>query len=539
MASLSRNLLEYAVSAPPLLPQKAVSPQPTTGQLTAGLSTTVRVSYPSGECPALGEALAKEWAGYGDLARLDCSLGAVLGAILVTYFDVRCAQRVLEEMPTRAEPFPAAAHDMRAVRFNLTSGPPCSFNQFGEVANVSVIAGDMIIEYYDMRAAQALLSSAGSAASPFVPQSVAMQPEAQGQHLQQFQQLQFQQLQQQSATLGALATMLAGGYPGNPNGAMNSMQQDANGMPAFPGYNPAAVQAAAAAAAAAAASSANPSPPPGLCSGIPNGFRSGAGNPQSPKTMKMEDSSTAGFNGGTTPCAAGGEPRGNRPVRTKIEGKDFSKYDIDTDKIARGEDTRTTVMVRNLTHANARADFLELLRRCGLSEKYMFFYMPCKEHRNIPAGFAFVNFAVAEDVFVLYMAVKNGMWREVTTDPQSKVPAISYARFQGQEELVKHFSSSAVLHESDPAKRPIFRTRTGNLQELSLSPHRSLASSPDRSPTRSPVKNRRSPFALDMDSMMEGTSPASTKDATPKLGATNEPSYVSLATMVSLPAAAS
>mmetsp|Transcript_29470 Transcript_29470/g.90717 ORF Transcript_29470/g.90717 Transcript_29470/m.90717 type:complete len:188 (-) Transcript_29470:239-802(-) len=53
--------------------------------------------------------------------------------------------------------------------------------------------------------------------------------------------------------------------------------------------------------------------------------------------------------------------------------------------------------------------------------------------------------------------VKSGFWREFISDPQSKAPAMSYARFQGHEELAKHFNSSAVLHEQDPEKRPIFR----------------------------------------------------------------------------------
>lgn len=151
------------------------------------------------------------------------------------------------------------------------------------------------------------------------------------------------------------------------------------------------------------------------------------------------------------------EKGSNRPVRTKVTAKEFQKYDIDPEKIQRNEDPRTTVMVRNLTGQNARKDFLMFLEKCGLQEKYTFFYMPCKEHRNVPAGFAFLNFVAPADIHKLYVMVKSGFWREFISDPQSKAPAMSYARFQGHEELVKHFTSSAVLHEQDPDKRPIFR----------------------------------------------------------------------------------
>jgi len=62
----------------------------------------------------------------------------------------------------------------------------------------------------------------------------------------------------------------------------------------------------------------------------------------------------------------------------------------------------------------------------------------------------------------LYTVVKNGMWRELNGDQSGKSPAVSYARFQGQEELMKHFSSSVVMHEQDPKKRPIFRHKNAH-----------------------------------------------------------------------------
>ena len=161
----------------------------------------------------------------------------------------------------------------------------------------------------------------------------------------------------------------------------------------------------------------------------------------------------------------------NRPTHTKISSKDFSKYDVEPEKISAGQDLRTTVMVRNLVGQSARKDFLKLLEKCGLADRYTFFYMPCKEHRNVPAGFAFLNLVSASDVHKLFVMVKSGFWREFLSDPQSKAPAMSYARFQGHEELSKHFSSSAVLHEQDPEKRPIFRPDAGKqaAQEPSFS----------------------------------------------------------------------
>jgi len=170
------------------------------------------------------------------------------------------------------------------------------------------------------------------------------------------------------------------------------------------------------------------------------------------KAIQSQSSNNLAPNSTSAPNA-----KGSGPIRTKISNKDFAKFDINTDKIMRGEDSRTTVMVRNLVGTKARKDFLKFLERANLHNRFTFFYMPCKEHRDVRAGFAFVNFKSAEDVKTLYGYVKSDMWKEMRKgDPQCKPLAMSYARFQGHEELMTHFSSSVVMHEQDPEKRPLF-----------------------------------------------------------------------------------
>jgi len=157
------------------------------------------------------------------------------------------------------------------------------------------------------------------------------------------------------------------------------------------------------------------------------------------------------------PLVHSSSTEGCKTNQTKVNTKDFQMYEINPTKIRTGKDKRTTVMVRRLTGASARTDFLALLERCGLEDKYTFFYMPLKEHRNVYAGFAFVNFNSSEDVLKLYFAIQRGLWKEVSNDLEAPSPRMSYARFQGHEELTSHFSSSAVLRAPDPSKRPIFR----------------------------------------------------------------------------------
>jgi len=142
----------------------------------------------------------------------------------------------------------------------------------------------------------------------------------------------------------------------------------------------------------------------------------------------------------------------NKFANTRVSSDDFAKFDIDVEKIAHGEDQRTTVMVRKLIGPHARDNFLKFLHACNLDKRFTFFYMPCKERRTTPAGFAFVNFMHSVDIFKLHMGLHSGLWEDASTKP-----SLSYARFQGHAQLEEHFSASAVLHESDEHKRPIFR----------------------------------------------------------------------------------
>jgi hypothetical protein len=395
---------------------------------TSEMSNTVCISDPDGNWPAVQVKAVKELSEYGEIARLDTSLVVVARCVLVTYFDVRSAQRVLLSSAGRVEPFPAAAHDCRIVRVNMAAFAEKvdhaggGFSQFGEVANISTSRGDAIVEFFDIRAAQLMLAASHGTATPWVQDTSS---------------------QASAALLGSVGlgtNWLSGASTMAPTAAaiaanrqllemVDAMTRLPNGLGYLAGLSGLA-NLTPLAKAAMAAEDANNS--------------EDSSSPQAAGDKKTAQSSPT-------------ERSGNRPVRTKVTTKEFQKYDIDTDRIQSGEDRRTTCMIRNLSGSRARKDFLTFLEKCDLGDRYTFFYMPCKEHRNVPAGFAFVNFVSANDVHKLFVMVKSGFWREFISDPQSKAPALSYARFQGHDELVKHFSSSAVLHEQDAEKRPIFK----------------------------------------------------------------------------------
>mmetsp|Transcript_7844 Transcript_7844/g.16951 ORF Transcript_7844/g.16951 Transcript_7844/m.16951 type:complete len:512 (+) Transcript_7844:3-1538(+) len=417
---------------------------------TSALSNTVRVSYRDGECPTATKEAAEELEQFGHVARLDVSLSTLQGSILVTYFDVRCAQRVLMEVSLTA-PFPPASHDFRIVRINVASyleqaGSLPSFSQYGEVACASVVAGDALVEFYDLRSAQLLLAAVGPSGTPWNPNCME------------------QTIPPSLPTTSPSMLMSTMGHSG-PHAA------DVRGF-GFSAFEKLGCEKGRFAASTVRGTDSDSSGSNSRTNGGSSQSRENESYPQFVSLMPKSAHAAPGKTDAAWPPTRGGDKskkfeQAHRPVRTKVTIDDFSKYDIDSEKIANGEDLRTTVMVRNLTGPSARKDFLNFLEACGLHEKYMFFYMPCKEHRNVPSGFAFVNFSSPQDVLSLFIMAKSGVWRRIASDPHAKDPAVSYARFQGQEELLRHFNSSVVLREQDPAKRPIFRsTEGGRLQEM-------------------------------------------------------------------------
>lgn len=171
-----------------------------------------------------------------------------------------------------------------------------------------------------------------------------------------------------------------------------------------------------------------------------------------------------------------------------MNSKDLTKFEIVPDKITSGKDTRTTVMVRNIPKVCTREAFVELLSCCDLAERYSFFYMPFDKRRNIHCGFAFVNFKSPLDVLTLHNTMQTPLWRGLggghggTPTP----PALSYARLQGQDQLIKHFSLSAVMYDNDARKRPLFCRGEGNSSsEATTSDPCSTVNSPTKSSSAS------------------------------------------------------
>jgi len=146
------------------------------------------------------------------------------------------------------------------------------------------------------------------------------------------------------------------------------------------------------------------------------------------------------------------------PPRPPTE--DLQQSDVIPSQILSAEDKRTTVMLRSKPKLSDPTHLIRFIDLCQLSSRLRFFYMPYDKRRNRYCGFAFVNLRTAMDVLMLHMQLLQGRAAELGDwglgEELTPELHLSYARLQGQEQLIQHFGGSSIMLEPDANKRPQF-----------------------------------------------------------------------------------
>jgi len=136
-----------------------------------------------------------------------------------------------------------------------------------------------------------------------------------------------------------------------------------------------------------------------------------------------------------------------RKQRSKAGGKQ-------EEQSKRSEDTRTTVMLRNLPRDFSRAVLLKLLDDKGFAGKYNFLYMPIDFVRQASLGYAFVNLVTPEVVTEFWEALDGHFDWPVACE---KVCRVNWSSpHQGYEEHLQRYRNSPLMHKDVPDEcRPV------------------------------------------------------------------------------------
>ncbi|KAH7415067.1 hypothetical protein KP509_14G026200 [Ceratopteris richardii] len=145
-----------------------------------------------------------------------------------------------------------------------------------------------------------------------------------------------------------------------------------------------------------------------------------------------------------------------RTDSTASQSDNKKQYQLDIDRILRGEDSRTTLMIKNIPNKYTSKMLLAAIDE-NHRGMYDFLYLPIDFKNKCNVGYAFINMTSPDHIIPLYQAFNGKKWEKFNSE---KVASLAYARIQGKAALVAHFQNSSLMNE-DKRCRPILFNSDG------------------------------------------------------------------------------
>lgn len=140
---------------------------------------------------------------------------------------------------------------------------------------------------------------------------------------------------------------------------------------------------------------------------------------------------------------------------------DRMQYELDIDRVLRGEETRTTLMIKNIPNK-----YTSKLLMATIDEQhrgtYDFIYLPIDFKNKCNMGYAFINMIDSHQIIPFYKTFNGKKWEKFNS---GKVAFITYARIQGRAALVAHFQNSSLMNEDKRCRPILFCTEGPNAGE--------------------------------------------------------------------------
>ncbi|XP_031491216.1 protein MEI2-like 4 isoform X2 [Nymphaea colorata] len=134
------------------------------------------------------------------------------------------------------------------------------------------------------------------------------------------------------------------------------------------------------------------------------------------------------------------------------------QYELDIDRIIRGEDTRTTLMIKNIPNKYTSKMLLAAIDEHHRGT-YDFIYLPIDFKNKCNVGYAFINMTDALHIVSFYEAFNGKKWEKFNSE---KVASLAYARIQGKAALIAHFQNSSLMNEDKRCRPILFHTEGPN-----------------------------------------------------------------------------
>ncbi|XP_062096536.1 protein MEI2-like 5 isoform X2 [Humulus lupulus] len=143
------------------------------------------------------------------------------------------------------------------------------------------------------------------------------------------------------------------------------------------------------------------------------------------------------------------------------------QFQLDLEKIIGGEDTRTTLMIKNIPNKYTSKMLLAAIDE-NHRGTYDFLYLPIDFKNKCNVGYAFINMLSPSQIIPFYEAFNGKKWEKFNSE---KVASLAYARIQGKAALVTHFQNSSLMNEDKRCRPILFYSEGGDevIQEHLLS----------------------------------------------------------------------
>ncbi|XP_010250525.1 PREDICTED: protein MEI2-like 4 isoform X2 [Nelumbo nucifera] len=182
--------------------------------------------------------------------------------------------------------------------------------------------------------------------------------------------------------------------------------------------------------------------------------------------------------------------RGRRSDTVSNQTENKKQYELDIDRILRGEDTRTTLMIKNIPNKYTSKMLLATIDEQHRGT-YDFIYLPIDFKNKCNVGYAFINLIDPLQIVPFYKAFNGKKWEKFNSE---KVASLAYARIQGKAALVAHFQNSSLMNEDKRCRPILFRTDGPNAGDQEPFPvGANIRSRPGKSRTSGNEDNQGSP----------------------------------------------
>ncbi|KAL2342826.1 hypothetical protein Fmac_004111 [Flemingia macrophylla] len=143
--------------------------------------------------------------------------------------------------------------------------------------------------------------------------------------------------------------------------------------------------------------------------------------------------------------------RRNDPSTNNVDKK---QYELDLGRILRGEDNRTTLMIKNIPNKYTSKMLLAAIdEQC--KGTYDFLYLPIDFKNKCNVGYAFINMIDPSQIIPFHQAFDGKKWEKFNSE---KVASLAYARIQGKASLIAHFQNSSLMNEDKRCRPILFHT---------------------------------------------------------------------------------